>query len=348
MDIKLKPIVIWLFIGVFMIATMVVIGGITRLTESGLSMVDWRLVAGTFPPLTDAEWQRVFADYQKSPEFKELNSHFTLNDFKSIFWWEYIHRVWGRLIGLVFIIPLGWFLFKKIIPKYLTKRLIMIFILGGFQGFLGWFMVKSGLVDMPKVSHYRLAAHLVTAFFAFAFTLWVAFDLWKPVRQISNDASKNRQLIKWFFPLLIIQILYGAFVAGMDAGTVHNHFPLMEEGTLVSEAVFAMEPIWLNFFEGKSGIQFIHRYLAYAVLGFVVFLWFKLKPLNLSSSQKLASNLLLFAVSFQFLLGVFTLLYSVPIVLGVLHQFGALLLLAATVFLAQQLGVFNSKVQVST
>jgi heme a synthase len=336
-----RPIIIWLFIGVLMIAAMVIIGGITRLTESGLSMVDWRLVAGTFPPLTEVEWNRVFSDYQKSPEFKELNSNFTLSDFKSIFWWEYIHRLWGRIIGLVFIFPLAWFVFKKMIPKRLVGKLIAIFILGAFQGFLGWFMVKSGLVNEPRVSHYRLAAHLTTAFLAFAFTFWVAIDLLKPVAKINEDLKKIHIWLKVFFPILILQIIYGAFVAGMDAGTVHNNFPKMENDAWVSEAVFALNPTWLNFIEAKSGVQFIHRYVAYFVSGLVFFIWFKLGKGELSKTQQLARNLFLSALIFQFFLGVFTLLYSVPIVLGVLHQFGALLVLAASVFLAQQLRFFK-------
>lgn len=336
-----RPIIIWLFIGVLMIAAMVIIGGITRLTESGLSMVDWRLVAGTFPPLTEVEWNRVFSDYQKSPEFKELNSNFTLSDFKSIFWWEYIHRLWGRIIGLVFIFPLAWFVFKKMIPKRLVGKLIAIFILGAFQGFLGWFMVKSGLVNEPRVSHYRLAAHLTTAFLAFAFTFWVAIDLLKPVAKINEDLKKIHVWLKVFFPILILQIIYGAFVAGMDAGTVHNNFPKMENDAWVSEAVFALNPTWLNFIEAKSGVQFIHRYVAYFVSGLVFFIWFKLGKCELSKTQQLARNLFLSALVFQFFLGVFTLLYSVPIVLGVLHQFGALLVLAASVFLAQQLRFFK-------
>lgn len=336
-----RPIIIWLFIGVLMIAAMVIIGGITRLTESGLSMVDWRLVAGTFPPLTEVEWNRVFSDYQKSPEFKELNSNFTLSDFKSIFWWEYIHRLWGRIIGLVFIFPLAWFVFKKMIPKRLVGKLIAIFILGAFQGFLGWFMVKSGLVNEPRVSHYRLAAHLTTAFLAFAFTFWVAIDLLKPVAKINEDLKKIHIWLKVFFPILILQIIYGAFVAGMDAGTVHNNFPKMENDAWVSEAVFALNPTWLNFIEAKSGVQFIHRYVAYFVSGLVFFIWFKLGKGELSKTQQLARNLFLSALVFQFFLGVFTLLYSVPIVLGVLHQFGALLVLAASVFLAQQLRFFK-------
>ena len=336
-----RPIIIWLFIGVLMIAAMVIIGGITRLTESGLSMVDWRLVAGTFPPLTEVEWNRVFSDYQKSPEFKELNSNFTLSDFKSIFWWEYIHRLWGRIIGLVFIFPLAWFVFKKMIPKRLVGKLIAIFILGAFQGFLGWFMVKSGLVNEPRVSHYRLAAHLTTAFLAFAFTFWVAIDLLKPVAKINEDLKKIHIWLNVFFPILILQIIYGAFVAGMDAGTVHNNFPKMENDAWVSEAVFALNPTWLNFIEAKSGVQFIHRYVAYFVSGLVFFIWFKLGKGELSKTQQLARNLFLSALIFQFFLGVFTLLYSVPIVLGVLHQFGALLVLAASVFLAQQLRFFK-------
>lgn len=347
MNTSKKPIVIWLFTGVFMIAAMVVIGGITRLTESGLSMVNWRLIAGTFPPLSESEWLRVFNEYQQSPEFKELNTHFTLADFKSIFWWEYIHRLWGRLIGLVFIFPLAWFLIKGWVPKKLTGKLIAIFILGAFQAFLGWFMVKSGLVSEPRVSHYRLAAHLITAFFAFSFTLWVAFDYWRPVAEINKFVAKKSSLIQWFFVVLIVQIFFGALVAGLDAGSVHNHFPKMENDAWFSEAAFLLEPLWLNFLETKSGVQLIHRYLAYLVVALAIFLVVKLKASQLTKTQLLARNLLGAAVGLQFLLGVFTLLYSVPIVLGVLHQFGALFVLSAAIYLSQQTGIFKKRKEIT-
>lgn len=326
-----RPIIIWLFIGVFMIAAMVIIGGITRLTESGLSMVEWRLLAGTFPPLTEIEWIRVFNEYKLSPQFKELNNDFLLSDFQQIFWWEYIHRLWGRLIGLVFAVPFLVFLVQKRFNATTLKKLIVILVLGGFQGFLGWYMVSSGLINEPRVSHYRLAAHLTTAFLTFALTLWLSLDLiFRNQKAQSQIASASKWFVG-FFILYAFQLIYGAFVAGMDAGTMHNHFPLMENGALIAESVFVLDPVYLNFIDGKSGIQFVHRYLAYAVFLMVFTIWYKFRK-QVNEVQKLGLNLMLLSVSLQFLLGVFTLVYSVPLVLGVLHQVGALLLLAAALF----------------
>lgn len=324
-----KPIINWLLLGCFLIFLMVFIGGLTRLTHSGLSMVEWNMFMGSIPPLNEADWQETFDKYKQYPEYQKVNFHFSLNEFKKIFLWEYSHRFLGRLIGLVFIVPFLWFLFKGKLWPALTWKLLIILFLGGFQGFLGWYMVKSGMVNIPDVSHYRLAAHLITAFITFAYTFWVVLDLLYP-------KNKNRQMkiAPWIWTLLIlliIQIVYGAFVAGLNAGKIFTTWPLMGDSWIAS-AVTSMQPLWKNFTEGIGGVQFVHRYLAYIVVGMVLMVYFKSRDLFLKSNQKKGLNFMLLMVGLQFLLGVFTLVFSVPLVMGVLHQFGAFLLLAAVVF----------------
>lgn len=322
----------WLMTGCFLIFLMVIIGGITRLTHSGLSMVEWDLVMGSIPPTNEEAWQETFEKYKQFPEYQKINYNFTLEDFKAIFWWEYLHRMLGRVLGLVFIIPFFYFLFKKMLTADLLKKLLIILFLGGLQGAVGWYMVKSGLVDEPDVSHYRLALHLLMAFITFAYTFWVALDLL--YAQSIPRFKFFKDLKRWTAVLLIIlivQITYGAFVAGLNAGMVYNTFPKMGD-KWVAESVTAMEPVWLNFIEGVGGVQFIHRYLAYIVFGIVLLIWIKGRKKSLHISQKKGINFLLFGVLLQFLLGVLTLLYSVPVVLGVLHQVGAFILLGAVVF----------------
>jgi cytochrome c oxidase assembly protein subunit 15 len=310
---------------------MVVVGGITRLTHSGLSISNYKLISGTLPPMNEAEWTEAFDLYKQYPEFQKLNSNFTLEDFKDIYFWEWLHRVIGRFIGLVFIIPFLYFLLKKQLSKATIKKCLILLFLGGFQGFLGWYMVKSGLVDNPDVSHYRLAMHLTTAFITFAFTFWVALDLIYP--QTKNIDVRIRNLIRFGLALLLLQIIWGAFVAGLDAGWIHNHWPLMNDGKLIHETVtIEQNPIWKNFVEGKSGVQFVHRYLAYVVVGMIFVIWYKTRKIELSIPQKNGINLLTGLVVIQFILGVFTLLYQVPVVLGVLHQVFAFFLLAAMTF----------------
>lgn len=317
------------------------VGGITRLTDSGLSMVEWDLIMGSVPPSSDAEWQETFEKYQQYPEFQHVHSHFTLEDFKGIFFWEYFHRMIGRFIGVVFIIPFIFFWAKGYFDKKLLKQLLIILAMGAFQGFLGWYMVKSGLVKEPRVSHYRLAAHLTTAFLTIAYTFWVALGIMYP----KSEGRAWPQLKKWvglFTPVLLLQIVYGAFVAGRDAGKVHNFWPHMNPGEFISPAAFSISPFLENFIENNSGIQFVHRYLAYIVAGIVVFLWFKFKNQALTATQKLGLNVVFGVVILQFVLGVMTLLMAVPIALGVLHQLGALLLLLATVFLLHRVTFVNA------
>ena len=322
-----KRVIYWLLTGCVLIFIMVVVGGITRLTHSGLSISNYKLISGTIPPMNDMEWKEAFDLYKQYPEYQKLNNHFSLEDFKDIYFWEWLHRFIGRFIGIVFMVPFVYFLIKKQFTKATLKKSIILLALGGFQGFLGWYMVKSGLVERPDVSHYRLALHLTTAFITFSFALWIALDIKFPEKRAINISLRN--LIRVSFMLLIIQIIWGAFVAGLDAGFLHNHWPLMNDGKLIHETVYTEQnPFLKNFIEGKSGVQFIHRYLAYIVVSLIVLIWFKAKKTVLTNLQSKILKALLFIVLIQFILGVFTLLFQVPVILGVLHQVVAFLLLA--------------------
>lgn len=326
-----KAVIYWLLTGCVLIFIMVIVGGITRLTHSGLSISNYKLISGVIPPMNEIEWNEAFDLYKQYPEYKKLNYGMSLEEFKDIYFWEWIHRVIGRFIGLVFILPFLYFLIRKQLSKPTIRKALVLLIMGGFQGFLGWYMVKSGLVDRPDVSHYRLAMHLTTAFLTFAYTFWVALDLIFPNKKEVN--SKLRNFIRIGLIVLIIQIIYGAFVAGLDAGWIHNHWPMMSEGKFIHETVYSEQnPTYLNFIEGKSGVQFIHRTLAYIVVIFILAIWYKATRFDLTTLQKRGVNSLLIIVGFQFLLGVLTLLLAVPVWLGVLHQVGAFILLSSMVF----------------
>ena len=322
-------IILWLFSGCFLIFTMVIVGGITRLTGSGLSMVDWNLFMGVVPPLNYQEWMEAFNQYKQYPEYQERNYMFSLADFKKIFFWEYIHRVLGRFIGLVFIIPYLYFLIRRRFTKKLLVQTSVLLVLGSLQGFFGWWMVKSGLVDRPDVSHLRLATHLITAFLTFSFTLWITLGLVFPEKKYSNKTLYKSTLILFF--VLIAQIIYGAFVAGLDAGQIYNTWPKMYE-KWIAESVYAMTPLWQNFVYGMSGVQFVHRYLAIAIFLIVAYMYLKSRKTEMLNIQTIAINSLSIIVLLQVFLGVFTLTYGVPIWLGVIHQLGAFILLANTVF----------------
>ena len=310
---------------------MVVVGGITRLTHSGLSISNYKLISGTIPPMNEVEWNEAFELYKQYPEYQKLNTHFGLEDFKDIYFWEWLHRVLGRFIGVVFFIPFLYFLIRKQLTKPTIKKSIILLVLGGFQGFLGWYMVKSGLVDNPDVSHYRLAAHLTTAFITFAYTFWVALDLMFPNKKEID--KKLRNLLRFGLGLLLLQIIYGAFVAGLDAGFIHNHWPMMNEGKFMHETVYIEQnPLYKNFIEGKSGVQFVHRILAYFVVIIIFIIWNKTRKLVLTNHQKSGVNLLLAMVGVQFLLGVLTIIMHVPVWLGVAHQVGAFILLSIMTF----------------
>ena len=326
-----KKVVYWLATGCLLIFIMVIIGGITRLTHSGLSISNYKLISGTIPPLNETEWKEAFELYKQYPEYQKLNYHFNLEDFKDIYFWEWLHRFIGRLIGLVFFIPFLYFIITKQLSKSTIKKSLILLGLGAFQGFLGWYMVKSGLIDRPDVSHYRLAAHLTTAFITFAYTLWVILDIIFPNKKVINIRFRN--LLRITLAIVLLQIIYGAFVAGLDAGFIHNHWPMMSEGKFMHETVYKEQnPLYKNFIEGKSGVQFVHRILAYIVVFIIFIVWNKGRKMNLTRYQSRGINLLLLMVGFQFLLGVLTLILQVPVWLGIAHQIGAFMLLSIITF----------------
>lgn len=327
-----KKVVYWLLTGCFLIFVMVLVGGITRLTHSGLSMSDFKLVTDMVPPMTDAQWQKEFEIYQQFPEYQKVNYHFSLEDFKDIYFWEWLHRLLGRVLGLVFLLPFFYFLFTKQFTKPTFYKSLLLLFLGGFQGFLGWYMVKSGLVDNPDVSHFRLAMHLMAAFITFAVTFWVALDSIYP--EPKPPISKPfKHLITATIIVLLLQIMWGAFVAGLDAGWIHNHWPLMTDGKLIHETVYIeQDTLWKNIVEGKSGVQFVHRYLAYVVVILVGVMAFKSHKLQLTPAQHNGIKATVLMVIIQFVLGVFTLILAVPVWLGVAHQIGAFFLLSAMTF----------------
>lgn len=332
-----RPVVIWLFTGCFLIYLMVVIGGITRLTGSGLSITQWKVVTGTLPPLTEEAWQQEFEGYKQTPQFKLINSDFTLSDFKGIYFWEYLHRLIGRIIGFVFLVPFIWFWLRKQLPDGFMKKALVLFALGGFQGFLGWFMVKSGLTENIHVSHYRLAIHLISAFTVFGFTFWYALSLTpgpSPSERGAQPLLRKSAII--LFSIVVLQIIYGAFVAGLKAGYGYPTWPKMGD-QWVPDDIFALEPMWKNFLEGHAGVQFIHRYLAYVVVLIVGIIFYRSNRKDamhrVSTEQKKIINTLAIIVLAQFTLGVITLLYGVPILIAVLHQTGAFFLFATTLLL---------------
>jgi len=312
-----KSVIIWLFSGCFLIFIMVVIGGVTRLTDSGLSMSTWKLIGGA-PPLNLNEWIAAFDIYKATPEGK-MNTHYVLDDFKFIFFWEYAHRMMGRLLGVVFIIPFGYFLIKKKLSKKLIKQSCMLLIIGTSQGLIGWWMVKSGLIDKPDVSHFRLAIHLITAFLTCAYTFWVALDLLFPLSRDGNKTIFNHLLV--LFILVITQIIYGAFIAGLKAGRIYNTWPKMGD-QWIPESVFL---------DQGAGSQFIHRSLALIIVAVTFYIWQKGKKTELSKLQKKSFYILPVVVSLQTVLGIFTLIMSVPISLALTHQILAFFLLLSLV-----------------
>jgi len=328
-----RGVILWLLSGCFLIYVMVVIGCITRLTHSGLSITDWSAM-GSVPPMSTEAWQEHFARYQQSPEFQIVNSEMTLEEFKSIFFWEYLHRFIGRLIGAVFIVGFTWFLIRKKITKALLPKMLILVGLGALQGLIGWWMVKSGLVKNPAVSHFRLAIHLMSAFTVFAFTFWYALQLINTENvPEKNEGSKLFRLTVILFIALIFQIIYGAFVAGLKAGLYYPTWPKMG-GEWFPEDTILMSGSWLkDFTENGAGVQFVHRTFAFVVVVLVGILWYRSNKTKLDASQHRGVTFLIYGVTVQFLLGIGTLIYGVPVTLGVLHQTGAFFLFATCVYL---------------
>ncbi|MCB9030245.1 MAG: COX15/CtaA family protein [Deltaproteobacteria bacterium] len=321
-----KSIELWLCLLYLMVFAMVIVGGVTRLTDSGLSMVEWKPLIGAIPPLSSEDWQVVFHKYQQFPQYQKLNHGISLSQFKSIFYWEYAHRVLGRLIGLVFFFPFLYFWVRGYLDSKLRNRLIIGLLLGGSQGLMGWYMVKSGLVDIPYVSHYRLAAHLGLAFLILGYLLWLIFDL----SAISAARKKTVKILPvLFFAVLCVQIIYGAFVAGRDAGIGFNTYPLMGEEFLPAGS-FHLEPYWHNFLENNVVIQFVHRWIPLLLFSLLTLIWTKRSKFTQAQSNALIYVTLAFLI--QFLLGVLTLLWVVPLRLASLHQAGAIILFSTTLY----------------
>lgn len=324
-----RSVAIWLLSGCFLIFSMVVIGGITRLTGSGLSITEWNVIMGTIPPMNQEEWQEAFDKYKQIPQYTEVNSYFGVEEFKSIFWWEFIHRLVGRLIGIVFLFPFIYFLVTKKMDGATIRKSIFLFALGGLQGFLGWFMVKSGLTELTSVSHIRLAIHLTTAFITFGFTFWFALQLLEK----EQPAEKSPVIRKWsvvLLAVLTVQLIYGAFVAGLHAGKMFNTFPLMNGDVFpVGGWVSAMG--LKNIFDNPAAVQFIHRFFAFAVVFVVARIYWEGRTEVLSSAQRKSIMFIVATVIVQFLLGVFTVLYQAPIALSSIHQIGAFFLFMATI-----------------
>ena len=322
-----RHLVIWLGFVCLVVYLMIIVGGVTRLTQSGLSMVDWQPVMGVIPPMNTAEWEETFDAYKQFPEYQKINRGMSLEEFKGIFYWAYGHRVLGRTIGLIFFIPFVVFLLAgRVAPRW-RPRLWVAFTLGGLQGLMGWYMVKSGLVDVPYVSHYRLAAHLLLAILILAFLAWLIMDMLDVPRVSVSSAIRHSALALML--LLAVQLLFGAFTAGLDAGYGFNTYPLMH-GQFLADAAVMIEPFWRNFIENGVMIQFVHRWIgALLLVGVLAFLvaGFRLPALRIPLLVLAGVTLV------QFLIGVATLMMRVPVGLGSLHQAVACLMVLSLLYL---------------
>lgn len=328
-----RPIAIWLFACCAMIFVMVLIGAITRLTESGLSIVRWDPITGALPPLSHAAWEHAFALYQQSPQYRDVNLGMSLTDFKHIFFWEWLHRLWGRLIGLAFAAPLAWFWIRGRIRRHLRLPLLGLFLLGGLQGFIGWFMVESGLEARPSVSQYRLALHLDMAVVLYAAILWAAFTILDPrpasARPGIPAALRRHAMIA--LAMVAVTMTWGAFTAGLRAGRVYNTFPDMD-GHFMPPEMWSMVPVWLNVFANTAAVQFVHRYLALSTAAVVLAYWLRARRLALPPRSALLARAVGAMVVVQVCLGITTLLLHVPIAIAVIHQGGALVLVTLLVW----------------
>lgn len=321
----------WLLVVAAMVFAMVVVGGITRLTESGLSMVRWEPIRGIVPPLDPADWAAEFAAYRASPEGSTVNRNISLAEFKTIYFWEYVHRVLGRLIGLVFALPLAWFAARRVIPAGYGPRLILLFALGGLQGAIGWWMVASGLVDRPEVSHLRLSVHLLTALLILALAAWTALDLFAQARDPDAPRARLGGAATAVLALLSLQILFGAWVAGLDAGHAFNTWPLMGD-RLYPDGAPVLEPALRNLRDNPITVQFVHRWLAIAVAAAVLAYAVRLARHGLRREAALAGGLTLLQVAG----GIATLLSGVQLHLAVAHQANAALVLLVLVWAAHR------------
>ncbi len=319
-----KPVAIWLFLCSFMVICMVGIGGFTRLSKAGLSITEWKPITGTLPPLSEQDWIKEKVKYEATPEYKAFNYGMSMEEFRTIYLIEYVHRLIARLTGLVFILPFIYFTLKKRIPKNAVIRLSTALLFGILQAFAGWYMVKSGLVSNPHVSHYKLALHLLLALGIFALLSYQFFNYQIKPKQIIKINSNITCYIWIILILVAIQIIFGAFVAGLNAGLIYNTFPLMD-GQIVPEDLFFLQPTWLNIFENRATVQFVHRVLALLILVLVAILTIKnasIRPLYV----------MLFSVIIQVILGIVTLLLHIPMAIAIAHQMFSFILFGSGLY----------------
>ena len=317
---------IWLIVMFCIISFMIIVGGLTRLTDSGLSITEWELFRGFIPPISKSDWENYFSLYKQIPEYKLQNFNMNITEFKIIFWWEWVHRFLGRLIGLTFFIPLIYFAFKKGLKE--TKSLIFIFLLICFQGFLGWFMVKSGLINRVDVSHFRLSMHLTTAFVILSLILW-------QILKCKNLSINESHFIKYNLPLIFLliiflQIIFGAFVSGMDAGKIYNSWPLMGNSYFPDDNNI-INLFKLSAFNDPSLVQFIHRNLAYIIVIFYLFIVYKIYKAKMFGLYK-SVNVLGILLIFQIILGIVTVLYGAQIYIASVHQISSIFLVSACIY----------------
>ncbi len=329
-----RRVAVWLLVCCALVFAMVVLGGVTRLTGSGLSMVDWRPIMGVLPPMSETEWSKTFGMYRGSPEFQKINSTMDVHAFKKIFWYEYLHRLLGRSIGIAFLVPFLFFSVRGYIRGSEWPKYLLMFVLGGMQGVLGWYMVKSGLVDNPHVSQYRLTAHLIAAFIIYAYMFWVAMSLlYRHIDGVRHDWYARTLALA---TLITVTVISGGFVAGLKAGLVYNTFPLMG-GKIVPPGMYAFEPAWRNIFENLVTVQFNHRVLAMTTFFIVVPYWIIGRTRAFPRRAQTGLHVLLALAVVQVALGISTLVLHVPIPLAAAHQATALLLFTAVLYLCQAL-----------
>jgi heme a synthase len=317
-----RPLRTWLWSIAGMTFVVLIVGGITRLTQSGLSIVDWQPIMGVVPPLNEAQWQEAFDRYRQFPEYQQLRRGMTMGEFQFIFFWEWFHRVVARAIGLVFLVPFVVFWIKGYFNRPLMGRALVLFALGAGQGVLGWVMVASGLVDRPSVSHYKLAAHLSLAFVIFGYAVWLARDLAVGLERTAVAGATRRMMQRGLAVvggLLALQVVWGGFVAGLKAGLYHNTFPLME-GRLIPPTLLFLDPAVLNFVQNPIAVQWVHRVLGTVLALAVLALFVQVVRAKVDAVSRRLNHAMLGLMALQYLLGVLTLIYFVPVTLGVIHQ----------------------------
>jgi cytochrome c oxidase assembly protein subunit 15 len=320
----------WLMVVAFLVLAIVVVGGATRLTDSGLSITEWKPLLGAIPPLSHADWLEAFEKYKQIPQYQLVNKGMSLEEFQFIYWWEWAHRFFARIIGAVVLIPMLFFWFTGRLERWLAPRLIGLFVLGGLQGAMGWYMVASGLSERTSVSQYRLAAHLGLAVIVFGVIVWVILELGRrhPVRIASGLGQHGA---KWLVAMIFVQVLLGGLVAGLDAGMGYNTWPLMD-GALIPAGLFHMSPWWINAFENAMTVQFNHRMLAYLIALVVLIHCVFVHRKGLSAAVRTSSLVLVALVFLQAAAGILTLIYQVPLTLALIHQAGAVILLGAALW----------------